>query len=451
MFGDDIADLDLLKPVYVPMPDTIRDLLASGSTLTEDVLREPLTFRLFRSQNAQLINFFVVHIDQLLQITFDESQDSELSSRAFAILEYSHPTVTSALLANQKLNRTACSIIGMSNKSLYLNRLGSLTLVALYSESAVFIESCGYILQLIDELQEIGVLSLFETMCSPDEGFDTVQSWLVNIGFPQAILKIIDDYPSQRDATRLDRGGIVLSSLYRIITLCGSSPILGPKFCTVAFVTVLNRTVGECADFIEFQRWEAFSALYCQVTHEGMRGLFPYAVELLRDSHSATARSGVAAVDLLGVMMRIDGSVLVPYMVDLEVAPLVLRLLFQHAQHTIFRQTALGFFDGVCRIESIRRGVIQEIFRLVSVNIASKNAVERATAFELFQVVERVARTDQKAAAKFKKVKAFGQLAKGSITQYRERIEDSYGGPLKLAPEDNVEALADRAISHGGF
>jgi hypothetical protein len=288
-------------------------------------------------------------------------------------------------------------------------------------------------------------------MCSPDEGFDAVQSWLVTIGFPQAILKIIDDYPSQRDATRLDRDGIVLSSLYRIITLCGSSPILGPKFCTTAFVTVLNRTVGDYADFIEFQRWEAFSALYCQATHEGMRGLFPYAVEQLRDAHSATVRSGVAAVDLLGVMMRLDGPVLIPYMADLEVAPIVLRLLFQHAQHTIFRQAALAFFDIVCRLETVRRGVIQEIFDLVRVNIASKNAAERATAFELFQVVERVARADQKAAAKFKKVRAFAQLARGSIAQYRERIEDSYGGPLKLAAEDDVQALADRAISHGGF
>jgi hypothetical protein len=337
------------------------------------------------------------------------------------------------------------------NKSLYLNCLGSLTLVALYSESTVFIESCGYILQLVDELQEIGVLSLFETMCSPDEGFDAVQSWLVTIGFPQAILKIIDDYPSQQDATRLNRDGILLSSLYRIITLCGSSPILGPKFCTAAFVTVLNRTVGEYTDFIEFQRWEAFSALYCQATHEGMRGLFPYAVELLHDAHSATARSGIAAVDPLGVMMRLDGPVLIPYMANLEVAPLVLRLLFQHAQHTIFRQTALGFFDVVCRLETVRRGVIQEIFDLVRVNIASKNAAERATAFELFQVVEKVARADQKAATKFKKVRAFAQLARGSIAQYRERIEDSYGGPLKLAAEDDVQALADRAISHGDF
>jgi hypothetical protein len=450
---DDFGDLDLLKPVYVPMPDTIRNLLSSGSTCVEDILRQPLTFRLFRGANPQLINFFVIHIDQLLRIAFDESVDCDLSSRAFSILEHAQPTVTSALLAGQKLNRTACSIIGnesVRNKSLLLNRLSSLSLAALYTSAPSFADSCGYILQLVDELAECGVLFLFETLCSPDEGLDFIQKWLIGIGFPQTILKVIDHFPSQTDADRLSRDANVLAALFRIVCLCGSSQILGPHFCTHSFVAALNRTVGDFPDFIEYQRWEAFSALYCQKTSENLRGLFQPALELITDRALCTTRAGVAALDLLAVMAALDRE-LVPHMARENLPGIVLGLTFAHAGHTVLQQAAWEFFEAVLRVPELRAAVMKPLLEAVSLHCQGESPPARATAFELLKVLEKVGGTDQSVAAILRKSDVYGALVRGKAVEYREALEAAYGGAVQYPTEDDVHALADRPLTRLGF
>jgi hypothetical protein len=450
---DDFGDLDLLKPVYVPMPDTIRNLLSSGSTCVEDILRQPLTFRLFRGANPQLINFFVIHINQLLRIAFDETVDTDLSSRAFAVLEHAQPTVTSALLAGQKLNRMACSIIGnesVRNKSLLLNRLSSLSLAALYTSGASFTESCGYILQLVDELAECGVLFLFETLCSPDEDLDLVQKWLIGIGFPQTILKEIDHFPSQTDADRLSRDANVLAALFRIVCLCGSSPILGPHFCTRSFVAALNRTVGDFPDFIENQRWEAFSALYCQTTSENLRGLFQPALELITDPAQCTTRAGVAALDLLAVMATLDRE-LVPHMARENLPATVLRLMFAHANHTVLQQAAWEFFEAILKVPPLRASVVGELLEVVSFHLQGQAPGARATAFELLRAVEKVAGADQGLGNALKKSSVYIGLVRGKVVEYKEALEAPYGGGMRYPTEEDVHALADRALNRLGF
>jgi hypothetical protein len=450
---DDLYDLDLLKPVYVPMPDALRELLASGTTKTEDVLRQDITFRLFRSANPQLVNFFVVHIDQLLRIAFDEDESTDLSAKAFAILEHSQPIITSALLAGQKLNRTACSIIGnddIHNKSLLLNRLASLTFCALYADANAFIASCGYILQLIGQLSEPSILFLFESMCSPDQGFQDVQNWLVRIGFPQTILQEIGDFPPQRDSTRLSQEANLLCGLFRVICVCASSPILGPKFCTYNFVTILNETVGDYPDFIEYQRWETFSALYCRDTFENMRGLFPQAVEFVSDPAQSITRSGVAALDLLTVMVQFD-KVLVPFMIQMNLVSTVLGLVVRNPDHSILHFAALEFFEVAFRNDGLRAPVIDEVVAAIRSGFTSGNRCQRGTVFRLLKLLRKISKTDPKLAARLKKNEAFGELVRTRFSEYRGIMKTPYGGPIRYAAEDNVQALAERAIHHMGI
>jgi hypothetical protein len=449
---DDFEDLDLLKPVYVPMPDTIRELLASGSTRTEDVLRQGITFRLFRSANPQLVNFFAVHIDQLLRLAFDEDESPDISAKAFAILEHAQPIVTSALLANQKLNRTACSIIGndeIHNKSLFLNRLASLTFSALFVDTKSFIGSCGYILQLIDQVSEPSILSLFENMCS-DDGFEDVQNWLVRIGFPQTILREIDTFPSQADATRLSQDANLLIGLYRIVCVCSSSPILGPHFCTHSFVTVLDRTISEYPDFIEFQRWETFSALFCPATKEHFRGLFPHAVELISDPVQGRTRAGIAALDLLAVMVQFD-SVLIPFMIEMNLLSKVLALVFGNPDHSILHVAALEFFEMALRNEKLRTPALGEMLGAIRNGFTPANRPLRAIMFRLLKAIRKVSKHDQKLAAVLKKNAVFNELVKSRFAEFRVALKTPYGGPIRYAAEDNVQVMAERAIQHMGI
>lgn len=450
---DDLYDLDLIKPVFIPVPESLRDLLASGTTTTEEILRQDITFRLFRTANPQLINFFCIHIDQLLKLAFDPAAEMELSSKAFAILEHSQPTVIAAVLSGQKLHRTACGILDNNDakeKTVLLNRLASLTLSAMYIDQTRVIESCGFILQLIDCLDEPGILSLFESMCTPFEGLDKVQKWLVQIGFPQALLKYIDDFPCQREADRMSERANQLCGLFSIICVCGSSPILGPHVCTDAFVTVLNRTIGEYPDFVEHQRWETFSALYCPKTMVNMRGLLANVLEILMDPERARTRSGAAAIDLLTVVIQIDKE-LVPFIIEMNIASTIFRLIIENPNHTQLHMSAIEFMKAVFKNDGLRTPILDEVLGVLIVAFREKNQALRFTLYKLVKALVKAAKVDQKLNARLRKVPAFSDVLRGPLMDYRHLLKNPFGGPIRCNVDENVNAIAQRAMSHSGI
>jgi hypothetical protein len=225
---------------------------------------------------------------------------------------------------------------------------------------------------------------------------------------------------------------------------------LGPHFCTHYFVAVLNRTVGDYPDFIEYQRWEAFSALYCQKTREHLRGLFQPALELITHPQQCTTRAGVAALDLLSVMVNLDRE-LVPHMARGGLPSIVLRLAFANPDHTILQQTVREFFEGVFRVKALRTPILTEFLDAVNQNIHGPSRSARANANELFKVVEKTGHADQNLLSLLKKSDVFIGLAKSRIAEYREAIEAPYGGPARYPVEEDVQALADRALSKLGF
>ena len=449
---DDLYDLDLVQPVYVPVPESVRDLLASGSTTTEEMLRQDITFRLFRAANPQLINFFVVHIKQLLHLAFDDTGDREISAKAFAILEHAQPIVIAAVLADQKFHRVACEILNnenLKNKSLLFNRLASLTLSAMYVDQKQVIESCGFILQLIEFLSEPGILSLFESMCGPDQDLYEIQKWLITLGFPEAMLKYVDDFPCQRDATIMSEQANQLCGLFRVICICGASPILGPHFCKYPFVTVLNRTVGEYPDFVEFQRWETFVALYCNTTKENMRGLFPNAMEILGDKVQSVTRCGVAAIDLLTVMMSLDNE-LIPFMVSMNVVNTVLSLVIDNPNHTNLHMSAIEFFVAVFKIDELRAPVMEELLGVLVETFSEQNVALRFTLYKLIKKLMMIAKSDSKLMAKIKRNEAFMDIVHTTFPDYRAMLKRPYGGFSRLTADEEAMQIAARAMERRG-
>ena len=431
----ELDDLDLLQPVYIPVPESLRDLLASGSTTVEQILQENITFRLFRTANPQLVNFFVVHISQLLSLAFDETADLELSAKAFAILEHSQPVIIAALLADQKFHRVACEVLEnekLQHKSMLLNRIASLTLSSVYVDQKQVIDGCGFIMKLLGFLSEPSILSLFENVCAPDEDVYEIQRWLVKLQFPETVLKLIDKFPSQRDANRMSDEANQLCGLFRVICVCGASPVLGPHFCRYSFITILNLNLRECPDFVEFQRWETFVALYCENTKETMRGLFPNAVEILNDNTLCVTRCGVAAVDLLAVMIKLD-KVLHPFMVEMNVASTVLSVLVSNPNHTIFHTSAIDFFAVLFKTDALRVPVMDEIVGVLLETFSEENRALRFTMYKLLKLLVKIAKSDVKLAAELRKYDALGAVYM-EMTNYRGSLKHPYGGGVTVLP-----------------
>ncbi|OHT04381.1 hypothetical protein TRFO_28079 [Tritrichomonas foetus] len=447
-------DGDRLYPVQIPVPINLKVLLSNESTKVEEVLHQDITFRLFRTSEPSLIAFLVNKIDRLLELSFDANADPETSAKAFAILEHSQETITAALLAKQRLHNTACSVLTKteSTNTLYLNRLASLTLSAIYIDPEAFIASCGFILQLIQFCAEPSILSLFESICMPTDDNDNVdiQKWLVSIGFPDILQRELDDFPSQmEEATLLNPKANYYNSLLRIVAVCGSSPILGPKVCTYAFVTALNQNAGNYPQFIENSRWEAISAIYCPDTEETMRGFFPLAVEIISDEARVLTRACTAAIDLLTVIVKYD-TVLVDFIISMHVPHIIINNVLNHPNATLLHISAIDFIEEIIQNDKIRGKFADELMEILLLAFQQENKCLRRTLYKIIKIVIKYCKMNSKIAFDFRNNQRFTEMLKTKLIHYRQVLKSQYGGSFRYSVSDDVTMLAQRAMNNYG-
>lgn len=450
-----IADGEGYQPVVIPLPTDLKELLSSDSTKLEDILNRDITFRLFRTNEPTMISFLSKHIDQLLSLSFDPKSDQEISAKAFAILEHSQQSLTKLLLEKQRIHNTACTVLAnpVDLNPLFLNRLASLTLTVIYYDPALIIGNCGYILQLIPFVTEPSILSLFESLCSPneDKDFIQIQKWMNSVGFTEVILKELDDFPVQMEsATLLTPSANYYSALLRLVAVCGSSPIFGPSVCTYQFVTALNRTAGNYPLFVENQRWEAISAIYCQQTKDAMHGFFPLALEILDDKLRCNTRSGTAAIDLLSVMVEID-PVLLDFIISSNVPQKILNLVINFPDATLLHISVIDFIKIALQNNQIRKNFAQDLYKILLTTFQQTNKCVRATLYKIFRAIVKLSKANPKIASDFKQFTALSDIVKGPMQDYRTILKNQYGGGFRYAEVDDIQSLAQKAIYNLGL
>lgn len=450
-----IADGEGYQPVVIPLPPDLKDLLLDDSTKLEDILNRDITFRLFRTNEQTMISFLSKHIDQLLDLSFNPNSDKELSAKAFGILEHRQEVLTKLLLEKQRIHNTACTILSNPDdlNPLFLNRLASLTLDVIYYDPAFIIGKCGYILQLIPFTGEPSILSLFESLCSPNDDHDFIQfqNWMNSIGFTEVLLKELDDFPLQMEnATLLTPSANYYAALLRLITVCGSSPIFGPKVCTYQFVTALNRTAGNYPLFIEDQRWEAISAIYCQSTKEIMRGFFPLAIEILNDKSRCNTLSGTSAIDILSVMVAID-PVLIDFFISMNVPQIILNLVIEFPDATLLHISVIDFIKAALQNNQIRKSFAHDISSTLLLTFTQENKCLRGTLYKILRAVVKLSKANPKIASDFKQNQKLTDIISGPMQEYRLVLKSQYGGGFKYADADDVASLAQKAIYNLGL
>lgn len=448
-----IADGEGYQPVVIPLTSDLKELLTNENTKLEDVLNRDVTFRLFRTNEPTMISFLSKHIDQLLNLSFDTKSDPEISAKAFAILEHSQQSLTKLLLEKQRIHNTACTVLAnpVDLNPLYLNRLSLLTLTVIYYDPALIIGNCGYILQLIPFIAEPSILSLFESLCSPSEDseFIQIQKWMNSVGFTEVILKELDDFPLQMEsATLLTPSANYYASLLRLVSVCGSSPIFGPSVCTYQFVTALNRTAGNYPQFVENQRWEAISSIYCQQTKDAMHGFFPLALEILDDKTRCNSISGTAAIDLLSVMIEID-PILLDFIISSNVPQTILNLIINFPDATLLHISVIDFIKVALQNDQIRKNFAQDLAKILLTTFKQTNKCVRATLYKIFRALIKLSKANSKIASDFKQFSELADIVKGPMQEYRLILKSQYGGGFRYA--DDVQTLAQKAIYNLGM
>jgi hypothetical protein len=345
------------------------------------------------------------------------------------------------MLANNLLHSIAFEILDQSNpKPRLLSRLSSLTLSAFLVDPDLAKDCCGFILQLFYYLFEPTVLSLVETICADHDGDPSIPDWLLSLSFPQILYKEIESLTPPPDCSRGSPEANRICGLFQVFTYSARSPQLRPSFCTPVFAEVLCKYSGDYPHFIEDSRWEALAVMYCRETSELLGGMFNSAIQILQTEARNVARSGVAAIELLTQMIKVD-DLLRPFMSS-EVIKVVLNLLLRNPNHSVLQTVAREFLSALLLHAKTRANAAREIVpELLAVATATENRNLVASLGEIMQTTANIGKTDLKVGAFLKEVPGFVQFVAGPLLQRNLVMNRSYGGPLPGPTLGDVKAL----------
>lgn len=303
------------------------------------------------------------------------SETSEISAKAFALFEHCRPNspnskLIEAALEYQAFNNIASKILRQKSISpLMISRISQITYV-IFTINPNFIETCGFIFQLFKYLSETSVISLFESICRPNQEYTSIQQWLIQIGFLKLLQNEVDSFRCPNDADRLNEDANLLASYYYLIKICAMNPVFYDQIYSHSFVYILNRDIGSYPQFVEDARWEALAAIYHPKTSEMMGGLFQVAIEIVSDVEKCRTRAAIAALSVLRGMVYND-TFLFQYINSYSIPLTVLQIMIENHSHSILHKACRDFISACFSSDKLEPSKVKQVLTLIVLNYNS--------------------------------------------------------------------------------
>ena len=403
-------------------------ILASKQTTLSEVLLEPLTFPLFRMSDTQIVDFLVLHVDALINLTFSPKR-SQVASIAFEILEHGNPSVTAAMIQHPKFHAVAMDIVTSSSSSVNLSRLASLILAVVTSNQRLFMTRCGFILQLLPFVHETSVFSLFRFLCEENEEQQEVQEWMIGMGFLEILYQEVYQVDMEIGSDRMDENANLLCAYFALIRLCAKNRVFSQEICAQHFVSALNSHLSEYPPFVEDTRWATLVALYKESTIEMMRVLFQPAVELIVAAKNHASPSAVAAIGLLDRMLRYDEAIR-SFLVAQNVPVKIVNLMLNNPSHSILHSRCRHFLVDALVNPVTRENVIECCLRVIIDCCYQENRCLAVSMMEISRRVWKLSLKDPQLKDELQQIPEWSELVHGKIAERRTLLRSPYGGPL---------------------
>jgi len=381
----------------------------------------------------------------LLLLVFSSSE-SELSSKAFAILENAQPDLVSAMLSEQRFNRIACQFLAKLNpEPLLLSRLCSITISALIIQPNSIIDTCGFILQFLSYSDHVSVFSLYEMLCKNNESSIGIQNWLIDVGFPELLYKEIESTENVALETRdFDE---LLISYFSIVKISTTSRVLTNHFKTREYVSILNMFIGEYPIRVECYRWEALSFIISNSTMESMRGVFQSAIELLTNRLYSPTLAGFSCVKILSFMLDKDPE-LTQFFNMFNVPRIIGNLIILYQDHSSLHNVCREFF-GIClRNQIMFDQALNNLIPIVMGGIFSSSRTLVSTATRLLLVLSQLIEDDESIYNKVNSVPGFISISQQFLSQYHQVMDSDFGMQTSFVYSDNASELAENTLKY---
>ncbi|OHT04133.1 hypothetical protein TRFO_06442 [Tritrichomonas foetus] len=283
-------------------------------------------------KSQKILSSLGKHIEEIICYIFEDTP-SPLGTRCYLALQSSQENLMKSLIEEGLLQAPAHRLMSVGDPSkLSVCRLAGVTLATIMCRPSAISQSCGYLFQLLEFIDQFSIYDFFYQLCGSNPIFEEAQKWLITVNFDSVITNQIKITPI--DDPRL-------KYYFKLCGVTRNSKILQPKFTSSKVVSIL---CGKFTTLYEGERWEALLSLYCEETRVYMQSLFPVIVQKLKEPFTVCTRYHVA---MLGVLTKIiiHDQGLHPFIAMANLAPEVMRLFVTFPEHSIL----MGMIDRFSR------------------------------------------------------------------------------------------------------
>lgn len=190
---------DILKNPNIKVDDNpeVTDFINSmGNNVLNFLSEDKKVIQFVKSHHPQVIEFICSNIDSFISISFDSQEKNKKKSKtALSILLSPDCSIHEALIDNstrvlEKATNLALSKDDNNHSFRIVLQLINFTIQMSHYIENQFPECLSFILKFINKIDENCIYDFFESMCSNNECYESVQKWLINeTNFPATLIE----------------------------------------------------------------------------------------------------------------------------------------------------------------------------------------------------------------------------------------------------------------------
>ncbi|OHS98342.1 hypothetical protein TRFO_08922 [Tritrichomonas foetus] len=286
------------------MEDVLQKL--EDPSLFEEVISSPYTIRMFRFQNAQVLNYLANHSHDLLKNALSNTK-TVAGNNSFQVIIQGDPSILGAVLNDELFLNAALEIVNdKESEPFVLGRLSTITLVALQTIPEKATQSCVFIYRLLPHCANPSVFHLFESIVTDDPRFAYTHKWLIEFGFIDYLFRTLETidfgYISEEENPYFDPVFDEVFSLYQIISRCAQNQTLFPSLIRQDIIDILSMTFRFPPVFVENARWRAIRAMTIKETAPMMIAIIPSAIHVLAREFKKLPAYVISALEMINQM-----------------------------------------------------------------------------------------------------------------------------------------------------
>ena len=377
------------------------------------------------------------NIDKILTLAIS-NETSLIAAHSFQIISVGNEKIMKKALEKDLFRDKALELLVAPDPDMIrIGRLAGITLVFLRVVPEAQ-ESCGFFYHLLKYCYYPPVSNFFLSLCNDDKSFSSIQTWLINMGIAEFIVREFNNtdftYVSTETNPYKDEQYNKLICLYQIIKKASICDVLSPAFQSKDVVDCVKKQYPNMPDFLLSAQWSAICCLCTPFTAEFMTDLVDPAIKLVTESFEKMREYRVYALDFITAMME-HWPETYNKIVNTSILQLLTNTLVLFPGASIFHQSFRKFVATCLRNEQFSQRIVI-IFTPVMIDIAKKreNRVLSASAFEVITDFMKEAKNNPKIKEALSLNPEWNDFIENEYKNYISIINSNYGGftPINL-------------------